>query len=96
LKALDPVRLQAARFPEALNRGVAHARHRQRPRTPLRRSFRLGLRRQPHDLRRVDLGLAPTARQILLDSFQATLGVALTPASRLNPAHAENFTNLDR
>ncbi len=94
LEALDAVRLQAMRRPNALDRGVADASHRrQRPRTPLGRPLRLGLRRQTHNLRRVDLGLAPAARQILLDGLQSARRVALTPTPHLNPAHAKQLAN---
>ena len=94
LEALDPVRLQAARLPNALDRGVAHPSHRrQRARAPLGRTLRLGLRGQAHDLGRVDLGLAPAARQILLDGLQSARRVALAPAPHLNPAHAEHLAN---
>src|SRR6185437_16398331 len=89
-----PVWLQASRRPNALDRGVAHAGHRrQRPGAPLGRTFRLGLRGQTHDLGWVDLGLASAARQILLNGSQSADGVALTPASCLDPTNAEHLAD---
>src|SRR6185503_4407941 len=62
LAARDDRAVEGIQFPNALDRGVAHPGHRrQRAGTPLRRTFRFGLRGQAHDLRRVDLGLAPAA-----------------------------------
>jgi hypothetical protein len=67
---------------------------RQRPGAPLSRSLRLGLCSQAHDLDRVNLALAPAARQILLDSLESTAGVPSPPTSRLNSSDAEHFANL--
>ena len=95
LTLLGPMRLQSVRFPNALDRGVAHRGHQcQRARAPLRRGFRFGLRRQTHDRERISLGLAPAARQVLLDALQSACGIACAPATHLHPTHAEHLANV--
>ena len=95
LEALDLVRLEPVRLPDALYGGVAHAHHRrQRASAPLRRPLRSGLRGQAHDFCRIDRGLASTSRQIHFDRLQPALDVTLAPATYLNPANPHQLGNL--
>ena len=85
LETLDPMRLETVGLPDAQHTRVAYpslcSKH---ARAPMRRGFRCALRRQAHDLGRINPGLAPTARQIRLNRRQPTFGKSLSPASDLD------------
>ena len=54
LKLIGPVRIQSVRFPNTLNRRVAHTDHCcERVHAPLCQGFRFGLRCQTHDFERI-------------------------------------------